>query len=140
VRLFDEVTGQEFEVVNTHLDERHPANRLRSIEQLVGWLDQSTARVVMGDLNATWRSEPELFDALTASGLVDALPSDEGGTAHDFRGGTKHRRIDHIFVSREFWVLDGRVVADDRTRRLPSDHWPVLARTRLAAPAAVGQP
>lgn len=121
----------EFEVINTHLDHRSAENRRRSVEQLVTWLDPEAPRVVMGDLNATWGREPELFAVLTGAGLVDALPRGAGGTAHAFRGGTDHRRIDHIFVSSEWEVVDSRVVADERTRRLPSDHWPVVARLRL---------
>jgi endonuclease/exonuclease/phosphatase family metal-dependent hydrolase len=116
--------------VNTHLDERHPANRLRSMHQLVGWLDGEVDRIVVGDLNATLRSEPDLFAVLTEAGLVDALPLDAGGTAHDYRGGTDHRRIDHIFVSRDWSVASARVVADDRVQRFPSDHWPVVAHLR----------
>ena len=62
---------------------------------------------------------------------LDALAGDDRGTAHDFGGGTHHNRLDHIFVSPDIEVVHGTVVADGRTRRLPSDHWPVLARLRL---------
>jgi endonuclease/exonuclease/phosphatase family metal-dependent hydrolase/membrane-associated phospholipid phosphatase len=130
VRLAEVAGGRELEIVNTHLDERSRANRLRSVQQLVGWLDPTLPRMVVGDLNATLRSEPELFAVLTEASLADALPADAAGTAHDYRGGTDHRRIDHIFVSGDWTVVAAGVVADDRRRRFPSDHWPVVARLR----------
>lgn len=121
----------EIQLVNTHLDHRRASNRLRSVEQLVGWLDADVPCVVVGDLNASWRREPELFEVLTDAGLSDAVVRDAGGTFHGFRGGVDHPRIDHIFVSGHWEVVDSAVVADDRTRRFPSDHWPVVARLRL---------
>jgi endonuclease/exonuclease/phosphatase family metal-dependent hydrolase/membrane-associated phospholipid phosphatase len=130
VRLAEVGSGAELVVVNTHLDERHPANRRRSAEQLVDRLAPDVATVVLGDLNATPEAEPELFAVFARAGLADALPDATAGTAHDFRGGTDHRRIDHILVSDHWEVVDAAVVADERTRRLPSDHWPVRARLR----------
>ena len=124
------VAGGRLELANTHLDERHPRNRLESVRQLVGWLDPSLPRIVVGDLNATVDDEPDLFAVLTDAGLVDTLPEDAGGTAHKYRGGTDHRRIDHIYVSRDWTVVSAAVVADDRVRRFPSDHWPVVAHLR----------
>lgn len=123
--------GRDFDLVNTHLDHRRADNRRRSVEQLVSWLDADVPCVVVGDLNASWRREPELFSELTDAGFTDALASDAGGTFHGFRGGVDHPRIDHIFVSDQWEVVDSAVVADDRTRRFPSDHWPVVARLRL---------
>jgi endonuclease/exonuclease/phosphatase family metal-dependent hydrolase/membrane-associated phospholipid phosphatase len=131
LRLAVRGTGQEVQLVNTHLDERDPARRLTSTEQLVARLAPDGPTVVLGDLNATKRRDPGVFEQLEAAGLVDALRDDPRGTAHDFRGGTDHSRLDHIYVSPHFEVVDAGVVADDRTRRLPSDHWPVRARLRL---------
>ncbi len=127
----DRSTGSPLRFVNTHLDERNAANRLRSIELLLAWVDLSVPTIVLGDLNATPKRQPELFAALADAGLVAALPDDGRGTAHDFRGGTDHRRLDHVFVSWHWTVLDAGVVDDGRGRGYPSDHWPVRARLRL---------
>lgn len=130
-RLVVEPDGAAFEVVNTHLDERDADNRRRSVEQLVEWLDPAVPRVVVGDLNATWEREPDLFAVLTSAGLSDALPRDAGGTTHGFRGVSGKQRIDHIFVSGEWEVVESHVVVAEQARRLPSDHWPVVATLRL---------
>lgn len=131
LRLAVRSTGQELQFVNTHLDEHDTARRELSVEQLLARLEPGVPAVVVGDLNATRRRDPGVFDRLEGAGLVDALAGDDRGTAHDFGGGTHHNRLDHIFVSPDIEVVHGTVVADGRTRRLPSDHWPVLARLRL---------
>jgi endonuclease/exonuclease/phosphatase family metal-dependent hydrolase len=129
VDAVDRSTGSPLRFVNTHLDERSAANRLRSIELLLAWVDLSVPTIVLGDLNATPERQPELFAALADAGLVAALPDDGRGTAHDYRGGTDHRRLDHIFVSRHWTVVDAGVVTGDG--RYPSDHWPVRASLAL---------
>ena len=106
-------------------------NRLRSIELLVAWLDRDVPTIVAGDFNATPDGEPALFTALHDAGLLAALPDDGRGTAHDFQGGTDHRRLDHLYVSRHWEVLTAGVIDADVGRRLPSDHWPVAANLRL---------
>ena len=131
VRAVDLATGTELELFNTHLDERRPENRLRSIELLVAWLDRDVPTIVAGDFNATPDGEPALFTALHDAGLLAALPDDGRGTAHDFQGGTDHRRLDHLYVSRHWEVLTAGVIDADVGRRLPSDHWPVAANLRL---------
>lgn len=131
VHLAMAADDRKLQLVNTHLDHRSADNRRRSVEQLVSWLDPDAPCVVVGDLNASWSREPELFEVLTGAGLTDALASDAGGTFHGFRGGVDHPRIDHIFVSDHWEVVHSRVAADHRSERLPSDHWPVLARLRL---------
>ena len=135
LRLAVRDTGTELQFVNTHLDERDSARRAASIEQLVSWLEPGSPAIVVGDLNATRRRDPGVFERLEDAELLDALPDDDRGTAHDFGGGTDHSRLDHIFVSEHFEVVDSGVVADERTRRLPSDHWPVVARLRLRGSA-----
>lgn len=131
VRVADELTGADFDALNVHLDQRHAANRLRSVEQIVSWLEPDRPTIVMGDINATTEKEPALFATLAAAGLASVLAPDAGGTAHDYRGGTDHRQIDFILVTRHWTVRDARVVADDVGRRYPSDHWPISARIGL---------
>jgi len=129
VELEHRATGWRFGVVNTHLDERVPANRARSAEQLLGWLRPDLPWLVIGDLNAT--PGEEAVRRLLDGGLRLAVPDGLGGTTHRWKGGTAGRRIDYVFASDGWEVLGGGV---DHTRpggRLPSDHWPIWADVRL---------
>lgn len=109
-------------VVNTHLDEKVEANRVASAEALATWVAGARAVVVTGDLNATWASAP--LERLAEAGLVAVLP--EGGTAHQFRGGTDGAAIDHILV-RGLRATAAGIDTHRHGGRLPSDHWPVWA-------------
>lgn len=128
VVLRDRLADIEIEVVNTHLDERRADNRRRSAEQLVTWLDHDRPSILMGDFNAT--AGDHLFGVLGEAGLSTVLGPGASGTAHRFSGRTDGPRIDHIVVSRHWQVVDAAVVVDRAGGRLPSDHWPVVARLR----------
>jgi endonuclease/exonuclease/phosphatase family metal-dependent hydrolase len=121
--------GVPFLVVNTHLDERRPENRRAAAAPLVTWLPTGTPVILLGDLNTT-EDDDAVFSVLRAAGLRSALPADAGGTAHQFRGGTGGRRIDHILVSDHWEVEEAAVVTESVGRFLPSDHWPVRAVLR----------
>ena len=130
VELEHEPTGRRFGLLNTHLDERIAANRRRSAEQLLGWLRPELPWVVLGDLNA--RPGEATIRCLLDGGLRLAVPDGLGGTTHRWKGGTQGPRIDYVFVSEGWEVLDGGVDHSRPRGRLPSDHWPVFADVRLA--------
>jgi endonuclease/exonuclease/phosphatase family metal-dependent hydrolase len=132
VRAVDRAAASASDVVNTHLDERRPENRLAGARQLVTWLAPDRPTIVLGDLNTT-PDDDGLFSVFRAAGLVPAVPPEAPGTAHRFRGGLDGPRIDHILVSSHWEVLEAGVVTDHPGRRLPSDHWPVRAALRLRA-------
>ncbi len=119
------------QVVNTHLDEKVAANRVRSVQQILEWTDPALPRVVMGDLNA--RPEREPLAVLARAGLRPVIGADAGGTAHDFTGQHDGAQIDHILVSPEWDVVSSEIRTDRPGGRLPSDHWPLLAELRLRA-------
>lgn len=125
------------QVVNTHLDERSAARRTQSASQLLGWLRPNVPHLVLGDLNA------ELTDdalAVLASGdLRPVLQGSEGGTAHDFTGGTEGPQLDHILISRDWSIVGAGPHVSRSAARLPSDHWPVLAELSLD-PASLTPP
>lgn len=127
-----EVGGLLVDVVNAHLDERHPSNRARSTAQLGAEADPDRPTIVLGDLNAI------LEETDTMAGLTDAgftLVEVEGGTAHDWHGGLDHLRIDHIAVraprSMRWEVRSAEIVTATPGGRLPSDHWPLRAELTL---------
>ncbi|HEY8474051.1 MAG TPA: endonuclease/exonuclease/phosphatase family protein [Natronosporangium sp.] len=120
--------GVEFEVANTHLDERSAANRAESVKQLVSWLDPAVPTVVIGDFN-TVPSDTAVLGPLTDAGFL--LAPVAGGTSHGFTGAVDGPQIDHAFIS-PHWTMEEAFVARDYTGwRLPSDHWPVRVTVRL---------
>lgn len=123
---------REFDVVNVHLDEHVGPNRARSAELLVEWLDEARPIVLLGDFNTTDDDEA-VIGPLGAAGF-EPVPL-EGGTSHDFSGSTDGPRLDHIFMRSSSvvrWeVVSSGVWTERSGRRLPSDHWPVVARVRL---------
>ncbi len=122
-------SGARFGAAVAHLDQRHGANRARSVELLLGWLDEALPWVVLGDLNAGPDSAPVRL--LGSAGFRSALPPGAGGTSHAFGGRRDGPRIDHILV-RGPWEVEGATVTHLRPGgRLPSDHWPVVADLRL---------
>jgi endonuclease/exonuclease/phosphatase family metal-dependent hydrolase len=112
-------------VTSTHLDEASAERRLASAQQLATWLDPAVPQIVMGDLNADPGSD--VLAALSDSGLTLVVPAGTTSTEHGFTGRTEGRRIDHIFVSHHFDVVDARVSTARLGRPLASDHHPVGA-------------
>ena len=122
----------DFDVINTHLDERHTQNRERSVQQVLGWLPPDRPTILLGDLNAT--CDDPIFSALREHGLEAVEPRTAVGTAHGFTGTASGGRIDHILVSRHWSVRSAEVIETD-VRPLPSDHWPLVATLRLVRKA-----
>ena len=137
VRLVERETAGRIGAVSTHFDHRSADARSRSAAALTLWVRGDPGQwVVMGDLNATV-VDPSV-QTLLAAGLRDALahvgPRGPGAaTAHAWRGGEDGARIDHILVTAGFDVVEARIVRERPGGRLPSDHWPVVARLRQAA-------
>ncbi len=63
--------------------------------------------------------------------MADGAPAAPPTTTGGFRGNGPRRRIDYLLVTREWEVGEAAVAAERRHRRLPSDHWPVVATLRL---------
>lgn len=125
-RIATTVQLDGFSFTSTHLDEASTPRRNASAVQLRTWLDDLPGpQIVVGDFNA--EANASLFDTL---GLVRVDPG-PSGTSHHFSGSTDGRQIDHILVTRDIEVLDASVAHPRPRGRLPSDHWPVVARLRL---------
>jgi len=159
-RFRDLVSGASFGFADCHLEGWPPVARHRSADALIGWLDPDLPWIVAGDFNAepddaaiATMLAAGMRDALDArpgagssaesvdrtcldgksQGLLEGpsrartVPTTTGG----FSGRGHRARIDYLFVSREWTVDVAAVVAGRHDRRLPSDHWPVLATLRL---------
>lgn len=128
LRLRDQRTRRDFTVVNTHLDERHAANRAASVRQLAKWLDPAVPTVVLGDFNAV-PGAADVMGPLLEAGF--RLAPISGGTMHGFTGTAAGRRIDHILAGPQWTIEEAAVVRERPGGKLPSDHWPVRATLRL---------
>ncbi len=54
------------------------------------------------------------------------------GTFTGFKfGQVGGEKIDHIFATADWEVVDAAIVRTDRNQRYPSDHFPVIATLRL---------
>lgn len=145
--------GATLYVFNTHFSVFARTARRNSailLRERVAAIAGDAPALVLGDFNTTENTEPyriltEGFDAESAP-LRDTYRhvrpeiSREENTIHNFRGGTRGRRIDWILASAPFDILDAAI---DRTHlggRYPSDHFPVQAVLRWPATATVAKP
>jgi len=140
-RLYDKKNDRRFIVFNTHYDHRGQEARRNSsnlILQKVSELSGGDPVIVMGDLNAVESQDPykiladpelgpvrvELFDGFYHSRYGHHGPT---STWNAFREIYPDRRIDYIFVDRNFSVIQHGILADIRDGHFPSDHLPVVA-------------
>jgi endonuclease/exonuclease/phosphatase family metal-dependent hydrolase len=146
VRLADRVTGATFYVYNTHWDHESAPARMRSASLLRERIATRAARadpvLVIGDFNAG-DDDPAVKgliappdDGAGAPGLADTFravhPAAQGvGTYHAFRGDRGGAKIDAVFASPEWRVLDAGIVHLADGGRYPSDHFPVTATLEL---------
>ena len=110
-------------LLNTHFDHLGHTARMRSSQQLLDFVADSTA-VVAGDLNALPDSAPV---QLLLRQLQDANP-EAAGTYHDFGREPEPYRIDYLLHTADLEVVHSQVVSDNSL----SDHYPVMAQFTVA--------
>jgi endonuclease/exonuclease/phosphatase family metal-dependent hydrolase len=146
--------GAAFYLYNLHLDHESQVSREKSTALL---LQRIRARrfpeepvLVTGDFNAG-EGNAALRTLLGApDGAANATPpfidtfralyprETEVGTFSGFAyGTTRGEKIDYVLAPPGTAVLSAAIVRASRDRRYPSDHFPVVARVRLARAAAV---
>ena len=140
VRFRDlQLAGQEFYVLNTHLDNVSQYARRRSvglIGERVADLDRSLPLLVTGDFNVAAHKN-KVYDAMLALGLVDvwdaaAERSDLYGTFHGYRPLVPDgNRIDWILATPGVRAHHASVNTFSLEGQFPSDHLPVQATVTL---------
>ena len=127
--------GRPFYVFNLHLDHQSQPSREQSVALLrrrIEARDPKAPVIVTGDFNA---GEKNAAVAAMLDGNVvrdtfrvahpDASPV---GTFTAFKfGQVQGEKIDYIFVTKEWQVVDAAIVRTARGDRYPSDHFPVTA-------------
>lgn len=127
--------GQQFIMINTHLDHESEEARYRGIKVIKEFIAREKMdRVVLtGDFNGNY---DERFYQLITDGLLDTSASEKRTVetvtfigefvAEDFRP-EEFRYIDFIFVSADMETVDFKLATELVDGRLPSDHYPVVA-------------
>lgn len=131
--------GRPLYVFNVHLDHQSQPSREKSAALLRGRVearDPKAPAIVMGDFNAGERN-PAVASMVEGGVLRDTFrtrhPSASPvGTFTGFKlGQVSGEKIDHIFATSDWEVVDAAIVRTERNQRYPSDHFPVTASVRL---------
>ena len=143
VRFRDRRDGRQFYFVNTHLDHLSWWARERSaglILRRVAGFRPDVPVLLVGDFNAP-AGRSRVYDLLVNPGAFQDTWVAAGrrgeaiGTFHNYRGPAPGgRRIDWILAHGLVLTDSAEVVMFSRGGQYPSDHFPVVARLRLASP------
>ncbi len=143
--------GRGFWQFNVHLDHESQPSRERSTQLLRQRIDERSFRsepvIVTGDFNVgennpalvalvgRVRAEPPIVEPAPFVDTYRVRHPDErtAGTFTGFKfGQTGGDKIDYVLVEPGTEVLSADIVRSSRNDRYPSDHFPVVARVRLA--------
>ena len=144
--FFDDSLKRSFYVYNLHLDHQSQPSREKSVEFLLQRVRERETKdpvVLMGDFNAG-ETNPAIqpikeFKQIAENDTVEFRDSyrvihpnaQEVGTFNAFEGKTSGEKIDHIFVSSDFFVLNAGILHDNENGRYPSDHFPVVTTVQF---------
>lgn len=145
VRFRDRESGVEFYFWNTHLDHALQGAREKGaalIRDRVLALKTRLPVLLVGDFNAVAGANP-VYDLLVREGgfrdtwhLARERRNAEYNTFNGFAPPKREgQRIDWILIRGEAEVAWSEIVTFARDGQFPSDHFPVVARLRLRAPA-----
>lgn len=131
--------GRRFAVYNVHLDHESQPSRERSVALLRATIAERHPRLpvlVTGDFNAG-ETNPAVLAMSAGGAFRDAFrvrhpEASPVGTFTAFQHGQVNGdKIDYVFASPAWVVLEADIVRTARDGRYPSDHFPVTARLRL---------
>ena len=133
VILTDKRRGQQFRLINTHLDhvsQKARENQAKLINEDAAAYDASFPQVLTGDMNAD-KDNPaiRIFKDRRWKDTLELIYGDSelGYTGHKFLGAglpnAAQGRIDWVFVRGEIRVKSAEIVKDSIDGRYPSDHY-----------------
>lgn len=133
--LADKLTGKEFLVFNTHLDNASEEARIKGIRVVLDKIAEvgNVPAVLMGDFNAiedseTYRSAMESF--LDVKYQTEQTMT--GCTYQEWGEKLDDECIDYIMISKEGFKVDSyRVVTDTYDGVYASDHFPIVSELTL---------
>lgn len=136
---FTRPDGQPLYVYNVHLDHQSQPSREKAallLRARIAARDPHAPVIVTGDFNAGEKN-PAVASMIQDGVFRDTFrvkyPSATPvGTFTGFKyGQVNGEKIDHIFASADWEVVDAAIVRTDRNQRYPSDHFPVTSVLRL---------
>ena len=136
-KLYDRRSKQAFHFFNTHLDHETPLARQKGTELILSRMaaiGSSGPYILTGDFNAIpsdplhalIKASPQNFVDVWAT-LHPTATAEDSGTAHGFTGKINKGRIDYIYASKSFGLVESEVLHDHEGNNYPSDHFPVRA-------------
>lgn len=141
-KLGDAATKQSLFVFNSHFDNNGELARQESAKLLlaeVAKMEAQGAIVVTGDFNfnAGAKGYDIITQTLADAGKISTTPATGGNkTFNDFGANTEeNNKIDFVFVKKDAKVLTHKVDTTTYNGLYPSDHYPVIVRLDLSAPA-----
>lgn len=139
-QLLDRTDSRRFTLFNTHWDHQSQPARERSGQVMATLVAERTAAgepaLVTGDYNAG--EDNAAIANLTRGGELlrdtfrvvrpDVQPA---GTFNGFQGRAEGPKIDAVFVTPEWQVVEADIIHTNEDDRYPSDHFPVTAIVEL---------
>ena len=122
--VIQEDDGRKITVLNTHLDYKYDFTKKRQLDFLLKLISkEKNAMIITGDFNL--KNNKKIFldfiENLEKLGIYHVETYDKTLKQSKYK-----RAIDHIFYSKEFTLLDVKIVKD----LLISDHYPVLIKIK----------
>jgi endonuclease/exonuclease/phosphatase family metal-dependent hydrolase len=137
-KLNDLKTKKEFYFFSVHFDHQGVEARRQSGKLMVEKIKEiakNTPVILVGDLNSTPETEQikTIQTLLSDARNVTLMPPyGPEGTFNSFKfDAAMDKRIDYIFVSKQFDVLKYGVLTDANQQLYPSDHQPVMTKVVL---------
>ena len=131
-------TKKEFYFFSVHFDHQGVEARRQSGKLMVAKIKEIAKNepvILVGDFNSTPETEQiQTIQTLLsdAHNVTATPPYGPEGTFNSFKfDAPMDKRIDYIFVSKQFNVLKYGVLTDAREQRYPSDHQPVEVKVVL---------
>lgn len=142
IRFLDERTGDEFYVLNTHLEAFDATARSKSadliLQRMAEEFDPALPVLMTGDFNEPASEDRTVYEKLVTDGpLVDTWVtakerSDLYGTFHGYRPLTPNGdRIDWILATPDVEARYAAINTFSKSGQFPSDHLPVQAVVTL---------
>ncbi|MEG8947639.1 endonuclease/exonuclease/phosphatase family protein [Rosettibacter firmus] len=132
-KLFDKFSRRNIYVFNLHLDHQSKESRIKSANAVIEKIKElkiTQPVILTGDFNCG--EDEETIRTILNSGFIDSYrylhtKTANEGTFNGFKGDDTGEKIDFIFVTNNFEILNSKIIKTNINGRYPSDHFPVTA-------------